>query len=368
MPGSTSEETLRALFAEWVASVAGGRRCASGRRRRPRRGCAARLVRVRRAGRLAGRPAFEGSGGASRFWLRVPSAPPRPRGAQAARAPQRPERRRRRRGARRRAATSPADAAAALRGSTARAAGSSGAASVAGAEIVDDYAHHPTEVAAAIDAAPRPVAGARRRLLPAAPLLADRRARGPVRRGAGRRGRGRRHRDLPRPRAARRGRDGEARGRRPGRAAAGHAARLRAHARGGGRLPSRARARGGHDAHRRRGRRAPGGRPAARVARHRRVPAVGRGGLPDRPADDGRHRRAGAMVRAADDRRRAGRGARLGGGGGPRDRRDRAGVEPARCRRGLRRRRASGWPASWPGSSATASASSAAAAPRWRRS
>ena len=95
--------------------------------------------------------AFEGNGGGSRFWLRVPSAPPvrvelgclgvtdspeRRRGHRSAR------RRRRQPGRRRlRAAQLRAGRRFERRGS------------VAGAEIVDDYAHHPTEVAAAIDAA-----------------------------------------------------------------------------------------------------------------------------------------------------------------------------------------------------------------------
>ena len=58
--------------------------------------------------------AFEGNGGGSRFWLRVPSAPPVRVDARAARTAQRPERRRRGRGAASPPGSSPADAAAAL--------------------------------------------------------------------------------------------------------------------------------------------------------------------------------------------------------------------------------------------------------------
>ncbi len=96
--------------------------------------------------------AFEGNGGGSRFWLRVPSAPPvrvelelpgrhnaqNAAGAVAALVA---------------AGASAADAAAALREFEGAGRRFERRGSVGGAEIVDDYAHHPTEVAAAIDAA-----------------------------------------------------------------------------------------------------------------------------------------------------------------------------------------------------------------------
>ena len=71
----------------------------------------------------------------------------------------------------------------------------------AGALVVDDYAHHPTEVAATLEAARTLGARPRGRRLPAAPVLAHA-ARGPrVRRGAVGRRRGRRARRLPGARA-----------------------------------------------------------------------------------------------------------------------------------------------------------------------
>ena len=96
--------------------------------------------------------AFEGNGGGSRFWLRVPSAPPvrvdlrlpgrhnarNAAGAVAALVA---------------AGASPADAAAALRDFDGAGRRFERRGSVAGADIVDDYAHHPTELAAAIEAA-----------------------------------------------------------------------------------------------------------------------------------------------------------------------------------------------------------------------
>jgi UDP-N-acetylmuramate--alanine ligase len=96
--------------------------------------------------------AFEGKGGGSRFWLRVPSAPPvrvelrlpgrhnaqNAAGAVAALVA---------------AGASPADAAAAMAGFEGAGRRFERRGAVAGAEIVDDYAHHPTEVAAAIEAA-----------------------------------------------------------------------------------------------------------------------------------------------------------------------------------------------------------------------
>ncbi len=146
-----SEEALRRLFAEWVASVAADGVVLLGD------GVDLDAVASRawfgfdeRADwRIA---AFEGSGGGSRFWLRVPSAPPvrvelklpgrhnaqNAAGAVAALVA---------------AGTSPADAADALRDFDGAGRRFERRGSVAGAEIVDDYAHHPTEVAAAIDAA-----------------------------------------------------------------------------------------------------------------------------------------------------------------------------------------------------------------------
>jgi len=96
--------------------------------------------------------AFEGNGGGSRFWLRVPSAPPvrvelrlpgrhnarNAAGAVAALVA---------------AGASPADAAAALRDFDGAGRRFERRGSVAGVDIVDDYAHHPTELAAAIEAA-----------------------------------------------------------------------------------------------------------------------------------------------------------------------------------------------------------------------
>ena len=86
---------------------------------------------------------------------------------------------------------SPADAASALRDFEGAGRRFERRGSVAGAEIVDDYAHHPTEVAAAIDAARAAVPGPARRLLPAAPLLAHR--------GAGAAGSARRWPERTRP-------------------------------------------------------------------------------------------------------------------------------------------------------------------------
>ena len=143
----------------------------------------------------------------------------------------------------------------------------------AGAEVVDDYAHHPTEVRRDARGRAHARARARRRGLPAAPVLAHRSAR---RREFGAalaaRRRRRRARRLPGPRARRGlpGRDRPARRRgrgRRGRRAAGRVAaaldaaeaylrgaarrRPRAHARRGRRRRARPRARGGRRAGRR---------------------------------------------------------------------------------------------------------------------
>ena len=226
-----------------------------------------------------------------------------PRGPRRAQRPQRRRRARRagtrpgraRRRGRRRCATSPAPAAA-----------SSCAATVAGATVVDDYAHHPTELAAAIDAARTYAPGAGGGVLPAAPVLAHR--------SAGATSSARRSRGADEvvvteiyagARAPGRGRHGEARRRRASsERRPGHAARLHAAARRRGRVPARAGCApgdlvltGG------RGRRAPGGRPAAgderccRPASRRDYPIVA--------ADDDRHRRAGAVPRPPGDARRS---------------------------------------------------------------
>ena len=102
-----------------------------------------------------------------------------------------------------------------------------------GAEIYDDYAHHPTEVARDARGAARARAAAADRGLPAAPVLAHEGARGALRRRARRRRRGRRARCLRGPRAAggraRRGQRARRRprGRRPRRRAPGAVAARR---------------------------------------------------------------------------------------------------------------------------------------------
>ena len=78
-----------------------------------------------------------------------------------------------------------------------------------GARIYDDYAHHPTEVAATLEAARDLEPAAADRRLPAPPLLPHQGAGHGVRRGPGRRRRGRRARRLSGPRGA----GGRARGR-----------------------------------------------------------------------------------------------------------------------------------------------------------
>jgi UDP-N-acetylmuramate--alanine ligase len=96
--------------------------------------------------------AFEGNGRGSRFWLRVPSAPP-------VRVELRlPGRHNARNAAGAIAAlvaagASPADTAAALGNFEGAGRRFERRGSAFGAEIIDDYAHHPTEVAAAIEAA-----------------------------------------------------------------------------------------------------------------------------------------------------------------------------------------------------------------------
>jgi UDP-N-acetylmuramate--alanine ligase len=146
-----SENDLRALFAAWVASVPADGVVLLGD------GVDLDAVAPRGSFGFDERAdwritAFEGNGGGSRFWLRVPSAPPvrvelalpgrhnaqNAAGAVAALVA---------------VGASPADATAALRDFEGAGRRFERRGSVAGAEIVDDYAHHPTEVAAAIDAA-----------------------------------------------------------------------------------------------------------------------------------------------------------------------------------------------------------------------
>ena len=85
-----------------------------------------------------------------------------------------------------------------------------------GVLVVDDYGHHPTEIAAVlaaarVDARPAPRGG-----VPAAPLLADRAADGRVRPRVRRRRRGRAHRHLRGGRGADSGRHGRGAGRERG--------------------------------------------------------------------------------------------------------------------------------------------------------
>ena len=146
-----SEDELRALFAAWVAGVPGDGVVLLGD------GIDLDAVAPRAWFGFEEQAdwrvtAFEGNGGGSRFWLRVPSAPPvrvelrlpgrhnarNAAGAVAALVA---------------AGASPADAAAALRDFEGAGRRFERRGSVAGAEIVDDYAHHPTELAAAIEAA-----------------------------------------------------------------------------------------------------------------------------------------------------------------------------------------------------------------------
>jgi UDP-N-acetylmuramate--alanine ligase len=146
-----SEHDLRALFADWVASVPADGVVLLGD------GVDLDAVASRAWFGFDARAdwritAFEGARGGSRFWLRVPSAPPvrvelklpgqhnaqNAAGAVAALVA---------------VGVSPADAAAGLRDFDGAGRRFERRGSVAGVEIVDDYAHHPTEVAAAIDAA-----------------------------------------------------------------------------------------------------------------------------------------------------------------------------------------------------------------------
>jgi UDP-N-acetylmuramate--alanine ligase len=146
-----SDDELRALFAGWVASVPGDGVVLLGDgvdldSPAPRAWFG---FEERADWRVTG---FEGNGGGSRFWLRVPSAPPvrvelllpgrhnaqNAAGAVAALVA---------------AGAGAVDAAEALRDIEGAGRRFERRGSVAGAEIVDDYAHHPTEVAAAIEAA-----------------------------------------------------------------------------------------------------------------------------------------------------------------------------------------------------------------------
>ena len=92
--------------------------------------------------------------------------------------------------------------------SAASSAASSGWARRRGVAVVDDYAHHPTEIAATLAAARAAYpGGASWSRFPAAPVLAHARLRARVRRRRSRGGRGVAHRDLPGARAADRRRD-----------------------------------------------------------------------------------------------------------------------------------------------------------------
>jgi UDP-N-acetylmuramate--alanine ligase len=146
-----SEDDLRALFAGWVASVPSDGVVLLGD------GVDLDAVAPRAWFGFDDRAdwrvtAVEENGAGSRFWLRVPSAPPvrvelgvpgRHNAANAAGAV----------AALGAAGASPADAASALREFTGAGRRFERRGSVGGAEIVDDYAHHPTELVAAIEAA-----------------------------------------------------------------------------------------------------------------------------------------------------------------------------------------------------------------------
>jgi UDP-N-acetylmuramate--alanine ligase len=146
-----SEDELRALFAAWVAGVPADGVVLLGD------GVDLDAVAPRAWFGFEDQAdwrvtAFEGNGRGSRFWLRVPSAPPvrvelrlpgrhnarNAAGAVAALVA---------------AGAGAADAAAALRDFEGAGRRFERRGAVGGAEIVDDYAHHPTEVAAAIEAA-----------------------------------------------------------------------------------------------------------------------------------------------------------------------------------------------------------------------
>ncbi|HYX87577.1 MAG TPA: UDP-N-acetylmuramate--L-alanine ligase [Gaiellales bacterium] len=146
-----SQEELRALFAGWAAAVPADGAVLLGDgidldAAAPRAWFG---FDARADWRVTG---FEHARGGSTFWLRVPGAPPvrvelrlpgahnarNAAGAVAALAA---------------VGASAADAAAALRGFEGAGRRFERRGSVAGATLVDDYAHHPTEVAAAIDAA-----------------------------------------------------------------------------------------------------------------------------------------------------------------------------------------------------------------------
>ncbi len=235
-----------------------------------------------------------------------------------------------------------------------------------GVTIVDDYAHHPAEIAATIAAAREAFPGRRLRAL-FQPHLVSRTRHLAGELGGGARGgrRHRRHRRLPRPRGARPGGDRQARRRR---ALGSRAARrLDPCGRRGRRgiWPTRARPGDvllvlGAGEHRRGAGADPG--PA------RGPPVIAaRGGRRALAPDDDRHRRPGPVPRAARDARAACRAASPGRPTSGLDGRDdRPRLEPARGRRRGRRRSCSSWPVSSRRSGSRARRSSPAVARRTR--
>ena len=180
-----------------------------------------------------------------------------------------------------------------------------------GVTVVDDYGHHPTEIAATVAADPRALRrGAASRALPAAPLFAHAPPGAAVRESARRGRRDRRDRRLSGPRGADRGRHRQVDRRRAQRPRP--PGRLDADGRARGRLPLGARPAG-----RRRARRraqatsiAPSGCSPEAVGDGERLST--RGERQPRQADDDRYRRACPLVRAAAHARRAAGGPPVG--------------------------------------------------------
>ena len=264
-PRFGSLEEVRQLFADWVTTVPAGGAVILGDGVDCSGACAGARGSASPTVPTGTSPASRPPRAGQRFWLATPDGTPVARVAQ--RCP---------------ASTTPVNAAGATRGagtppgrtsptrrqrwpsSRAPVAGSSCAAVADGVPIVDDYAHHPTEVAAVIDAAR--TQAPRRLVVCFQPHLYSRtrRWRTSSARALARRRRGGGDRDLRRPRAPRRGRHGQAgRRRRVSERRPGHAAGVHAAARGRGRVPARAGARRRPGADGGRGGRAPGGRPAA---------------------------------------------------------------------------------------------------------